>query len=385
MNTPTDAEGALAGAAVLPGVTDPSQLLHTAAQKLASDFAGHFAEQTIERYLFESYTALKRTAQVTHLLPVLAETFARDRLTALAQSQGLIASTVPEILFVCVQNAGRSQMAAALLDHHAQGAVHVRTAGSTPGPAIESTVLDVMAEQGLDLAREFPKPLTDDVVRAADVVITMGCGDACPIYPGKRYLDWALADPAGRPIEEVRAIREDLDQHVRTLLDDLRFMTDQSTDHPGEPMDTDTADTTHVPQVVFACRANGGRSVASRLLTEYYGEGRLVALSAGTEPGEHIHPEVARVLQDLGLDTSKEAPKLLTEKMIADSDLAITQGCGENCPYVPGAQYRDWPLDDPKGQDAATVKAIIADIDARVRELVSELVPDLHLRPSLLS
>ncbi len=141
---------------------------------------------------------------------------------------------------------------------------------------------------------------------------------------------------------------------------------------------------TEVPRVVYACRANGGRSVASRLLTEYYAQGRVVALSAGTEPGEHIHPEVASVLEGIGLDTSAESPKRLTSAMIAASDVVITQGCGENCPYVPGVTYRDWPLEDPKGQDAATVRHIVADIDARVRDLLRELVPDLALAPSLL-
>ncbi len=150
-------------------------------------------------------------------------------------------------------------------------------------------------------------------------------------------------------------------------------------------MTTPTTPDARIPQVVFACRANGGRSVASRLLTEHYAGGRVVAISAGTEPGEHIHPEVARVLESLGLDTSRESPKLLTTAMIAESDLAITQGCGENCPYVPGARYRDWPLDDPKGQDETEVRRIVADIDARVRALVVELVPDLDLPPSLLA
>ncbi|MDT9593145.1 heat-shock protein HtpX [Nocardioides zeae] len=139
----------------------------------------------------------------------------------------------------------------------------------------------------------------------------------------------------------------------------------------------------HVPQVVFACRANGGRSVASRLLTEHYAGGRVVAVSAGTEPGEHVHPEVARVLESLGLDTSRESPTLLTAETIAASDLTITQGCGENCPYVPGARYRDWPLDDPKGRDETEVRRIVADIDARVRELLVELVPDIELPDSL--
>lgn len=152
------------------------------------------------------------------------------------------------------------------------------------------------------------------------------------------------------------------------------------TDHPTPDHIPD-----HVPVVVFACRANGGRSVASRLLTDHYSQGRVIALSAGTEPGDHIHPEVARVLDDLGLDTSREQPKLLTPEMIASSDLAITQGCGENCPYVPGATYRDWPLDDPKGQDDTTVRRIITDIDTRVRALVTELAPDLTLGPSLIA
>lgn len=138
------------------------------------------------------------------------------------------------------------------------------------------------------------------------------------------------------------------------------------------------------PTVVFACRANGGRSVISRLLTEHYAGGRVIALSAGTQPGDHVHPEVARLLDQLGIDSSREEPKLLTADMIRDSDLAITMGCGESCPYVPGATYRDWPLEDPKGQDDATVRRIAADIDSRVRDLLVELVPDIELPPSVL-
>ncbi|GAA4862198.1 arsenate reductase ArsC [Actinomycetospora straminea] len=130
-------------------------------------------------------------------------------------------SDVPEVLFVCVHNAGRSQMAAALLDHHARGAVHVRSAGSAPADEINPAVREVMAELGLDLSREFPKPLTTDAVAAADVVITMGCGDACPIFPGKRYLDWELTDPAGKGIDDVRPIRDDIDRRVRELLTEL--------------------------------------------------------------------------------------------------------------------------------------------------------------------
>jgi arsenate reductase (thioredoxin) len=130
-------------------------------------------------------------------------------------------SDVPEVLFVCVHNAGRSQMAAALLDHHAGGRVRVRSAGSAPGDEINPAVMAAMSEIGLDLSKEFPKPLTDELVHGADVVITMGCGDACPFYPGKRYLDWELEDPAGRTLAGVRPIRDEIDRRVKSLLEEL--------------------------------------------------------------------------------------------------------------------------------------------------------------------
>lgn len=129
--------------------------------------------------------------------------------------------TKPSVLFVCVHNAGRSQMAAALLDHYAAGRVRVRSAGSIPANEINSAVIEVMKEVGLDLSKEFPKALTTDAVQAADVVITMGCGDACPVFPGKRYLDWELDDPAGRPVDQVRPIRDEIDRRVRALVEEL--------------------------------------------------------------------------------------------------------------------------------------------------------------------
>jgi arsenate reductase len=129
--------------------------------------------------------------------------------------------SIPEVLFVCVHNAGRSQMAAALLDHHARGRVHVRSAGSEPADQVNPAVVEALAEWDIDVTREFPKPLTDEAARAADVIVTMGCGDACPVYPGKRYLDWELDDPAGQPLEKVRAIRDDIDERVRRLVDEL--------------------------------------------------------------------------------------------------------------------------------------------------------------------
>ena len=147
--------------------------------------------------------------------------FASERLRALAQADAKITKEAPEVLFVCVQNAGRSQMAAGLLNKLAAGQVHVRTAGSDPADEINPAVVEAMEEVGVDLSQEFPKPLIDEFVRAADAVITMGCGDACPIYPGKRYEDWELDDPAGKDVETARRIRDQIQARVATLLEEI--------------------------------------------------------------------------------------------------------------------------------------------------------------------
>jgi protein-tyrosine-phosphatase len=188
---------------------------------LSQEFTGIFSLQTVERYVYESLEQLRPSARFADFIPVLVHRFARERLRALAQAAGKVTKEVPEVLFVCVHNAGRSQMAAGLLDHRAQGRVHVRSAGSAPAGEVNEAVREAMAELGLDLSQAFPKPLTDEVVRAADAVITMGCGDACPIYPGKRYEDWELDDPAGRDLDEVRRIRDEIDARVQKLLAEL--------------------------------------------------------------------------------------------------------------------------------------------------------------------
>lgn len=202
----------------MPGLAYPEDYLRRLAADLTGTFAGVFSPETVERYVLESYAALLRTSKVTAHLASQTTRFATDRLTALAQAKGAIESAVPEILFVCEQNAGRSQMAAVLTNHLGKGRVHVRSAGSSPTDAINPAVTEVMAELGLDMGQEFSKPLTDDVVQAADVVVTMGCGDACPIYPGKQYLDWELADPAGLPVDAVREIRDDIRSRVEAML-----------------------------------------------------------------------------------------------------------------------------------------------------------------------
>jgi protein-tyrosine-phosphatase len=187
---------------------------------LMDEFSGVFSRETIQRYVDESLDGLSE-ARLRDFVPLFVHRFARERLRALAQAEGALTKEVPEVLFVCVQNAGRSQMAAALMDLYADGRVHVRSAGSEPADQINPAVAEAMAEVGADLDKEFPKPLNDEFVRAADAVITMGCGDACPIYPGKRYEDWELDDPAGEDLEAVRRIRDDIDARVGRLVAEL--------------------------------------------------------------------------------------------------------------------------------------------------------------------
>lgn len=191
------------------------------ADELADTFHGVFSPDTVTRFVYETYALLDEHATIKTHLVTLTSRFARQRLTDHGHSQGLARVAVPQVLFVCVHNIGRSQLAAALLDHHAAGKASVRSAGSQPRGEIPEVITTALAEVGVDLADAYPKPLTDEVVRAADVVVTMGCGDACPVYPGKRYLDWEVADPLDAPLDQVRAIRDDIDRRIRGLLTEL--------------------------------------------------------------------------------------------------------------------------------------------------------------------
>jgi arsenate reductase len=204
-------------------VLDPVTRHHVeqAAEALQREFAGIFSTETIARYIVESTDLLAGTAKINVFVPVLVHRFTRERLKALGQAEGAIVKEQPEVLFVCVHNAGRSQMAAGLVKLRSEGRIHVRSAGSAPADQINPAVIEAMNELGVDMSEEFPKPLTDEVVKAADVVITMGCGDACPIYPGKRYEDWQLDDPAGQSLETVRGIRDELDARVQKLIGEL--------------------------------------------------------------------------------------------------------------------------------------------------------------------
>jgi arsenate reductase len=202
-----------------PARVDPK--LVPVVQHLTRRFAGTFSPETVARLVVDSHAQLAASARVETFLPLLAQHFAADRLCATAAVEGKTVQDRPEVLFVCVHNAGRSQMAAALLEHRSQGRVLVRSAGSAPVAEVNPTAVQVMSELGLDLTQSFPKPLTTEAVQASDVVITMGCGDACPVFPGKRYLDWQLDDPAGQSIDVVRRIRDDIDARVQALVAEL--------------------------------------------------------------------------------------------------------------------------------------------------------------------
>lgn len=188
---------------------------------LGYSYRGVFDTDVIEGAVTGAWELLAPRSTVSTYLPILVARQAREQLMATAQAEGRIAKQVPELLFVCVQNAGRSQLAAALAEHLSARRVHVRSAGSAPTGEINPVVVQALAERGIALTAAYPKPLSDSVLQAADVIVTMGCGDSCPYFPGKRYEDWQIADPAGQPIEVVRQIRDDIQGHVTTLLREI--------------------------------------------------------------------------------------------------------------------------------------------------------------------
>ncbi|MEV0633253.1 arsenate reductase ArsC [Nonomuraea wenchangensis] len=200
---------------------DQQHALLTAARTLAEEFAGTFGTETIERFLHTSYDQFAGRAVIANYLPLLAERFARQRLRALARVEGRDSSGVPIVLFLCVHNAGRSQIALGFFTRLAGVRALGWSGGTEPGDMINPAVIEVMHERGIDITGEFPKPWTSEIVQAADVVVTMGCGDACPVYPGKRYVDWDLDDPDGKTVEQIRPIRDDIERRVRALLADI--------------------------------------------------------------------------------------------------------------------------------------------------------------------
>ena len=195
--------------------------LHSSSLLLQKDFSGVFSAETIERFLMSSFDEFAGRMTNDTYLPMFAERFARERLTALARVEGKSDDHRPVVLFLCTHNAGRSQMALGFFKELAGDHAIAWSGGSEPGNTVNPAAVEAMAEVGIDIAGEFPKPWTDEIVRAADVVVTMGCGDACPIFPGTRYEDWQVTDPAGLDVTAVRAIRDDIRGRVVDLLSTL--------------------------------------------------------------------------------------------------------------------------------------------------------------------
>lgn len=200
---------------------DQRLALKTAATRLRSDFGDMFGVETIERFLDSSYDQFATRASVANFLPLLAERFARQRLRALARVEGKHNDGKPTVLFLCTHNAGRSQMAMGFFTKFAGDAAVAWSGGSEPGIEVNPAAVAAMAEVGIDISHEYPKPWTDEIVQAADAVITMGCGDACPVFPGRRYEEWVLEDPSGQDVEAIRPIRDDIEERVRRLLAEL--------------------------------------------------------------------------------------------------------------------------------------------------------------------
>jgi arsenate reductase len=207
----------------MPVILTPAEQLQIreAAERLQRRFAGELNSETIERFMNESLDMLVARANTSTWVPLLAERFARDRLRALVRLESDATALNPSVLFLCVHNAGRSQMAAGWMRHLGGDLVDVYSGGSEPAASVNRAAVAAMAEKGIDISGEIPQPWADEIVRAADVVVTMGCGDACPVFPGKRYVDWEVEDPSGKTIDEVRPIRDDLEQRVRSLMAEL--------------------------------------------------------------------------------------------------------------------------------------------------------------------
>jgi arsenate reductase (thioredoxin) len=205
--------------------TEQRLLIRQGAERLKQHFEGVLNAETIERFMTDSTDRLMEKARVPDWLPVLAERFAKERLRALVRLEAGGDVTTPSVLFLCVHNAGRSQIAAGWLRHLAGEHVDVFSGGSEPADELNGAAVQAMGEVGIDISDELPKPWADEIVRAADVVVTMGCGDACPVYPGKRYVDWEIDDPDGRSVEEIRPIRDEIGRRVKALMAEMGVPT----------------------------------------------------------------------------------------------------------------------------------------------------------------
>ncbi len=265
---------------------------------------------------------------------------------------------VPSVLFVCVKNGGKSQMAAALMRLHAGDAVAVHSAGTTPGSAVNALAAEAVAEVGADMSGETPTAVDPDLLRQMDRVIVLGDEAAGEIDDDEvsAFDIWRTDEPSHRGIEgmeRMRLVRDDIDRRVRTLLAEL---------------------TESRPRVLFVCVHNAGRSQMAAGYLSHLAGGRIDVLSAGSAPKDQINPVAVEAMAEDGVDITSATPKILTTDAVRASDAVITMGCGDACPVFPGKRYEDWDLADPAGQGIEAVRPIRDEIKRRVSALISELL-----------
>lgn len=274
-------------------------------------------------------------------------------------------TTKPSVLFVCVHNAGRSQMAAGYLRHLAGDRIEVRSAGSIPADQINPVAVDAMREEGIDITGESPKVLTTEAVQESDVVITMGCGDACPFFPGKRYEDWALLDPAGQGIDAVRPIRDDIKGRIEALIASLE----------REP---DTSTTAETPSVLFVCKHNGGKSQIAAALMRHHAADTVQVWSAGTAPGDKLNALSEASVVEVGATMEGESPKTIDPELLRTVNRVIVLGNEAKVDPVQGmlGTIETWHIDEPSArgiEGEERMRLVRDDIDEKVRALATEL------------
>lgn len=324
----------------------------------------------------------------------------------------------PSVLFVCVKNGGKSQMAAALMEHRAGGTVEVHSAGTKPGSAINALSAQVIAEVGADMSGGTPTAIDPDLLARVDRVVALGEEAVVEPVPGMRgrIETWVTDEPSLRGIEgeeRMRLVRDDIDRRVEGLLEELTGGADgdgasaataasadatevpapsgDATEVPAPSADESaapapsaaprspvapTADEDERPSVLFVCVHNAGRSQMAAGYLEHLSGGRIEVRSAGSAPAEGVNPSAVAAMAEEGIDISAQRPKILTDDAVIASDVVITMGCGDACPFHPGKRYEDWVLEDPAGKGVEAVRPIRDEIRGRVEELIAELLPE---------
>ena len=270
-------------------------------------------------------------------------------------------ATRPAVLFVCVKNGGKSQMAAALLEHRAGDSVEVHSAGTRPGDALNALSAQVIAEVGADMSGGAPTAIAPELLARVDRVVVLGEEAVVEPVPGMRGTieTWVTDEPSRRGIEgeeRMRLVRDDIDRRVAALHEELTTAADR-------------------PSVMFVCVHNAGRSQMAAGFLEHLAGGRIEVRSAGSAPAASVNPSAVEAMAELGIDISSQRPKVLTDEAVLATDVVITMGCGDACPFFPGKRYEDWTLEDPAGKGVEAVRPIRDEIRSRVEALIAELLP----------